>query len=125
MPVLARIFEAAGMSTILVTNMPFWAERVGAPRTLAVDFPFGHILGQPHNVEQQVRVLRAALLTLEEAEKPGTIVHFQEKWPVPQEQAFEDCHPETPPPIMDQMARHMISFFRGIRRGRKGVKPPQ
>jgi len=118
-PVLARIFEAAGMSTILVTNMPFWAEKVGAPRTLAVEFPFGHILGQPHNVDQQMRVLRKALETLEGAQEPGSIAHFQEKWPVPLEEALKDSHPETPPPIMDQMARHMISFFRGIRRGRK------
>jgi hypothetical protein len=123
-PVLARLFEAAGMSTILITNMPFWAKKVGAPRTLAVEFPVGHTQGQPHNVEQQMRVLHEALSVLEMAEAPGTIVHFQEKWPVPLEEALKDCHPEIPPPIMDQMARHMISFFRGIRRGRKGVKQP-
>lgn len=33
MPVLAPIFEIAGMSTVLVTNIPFWSERVGAPRS--------------------------------------------------------------------------------------------
>ncbi len=124
MPVLARLFEAAGMSTIMVTNMPYWSERIGAPRTLAVEFPFGHILGQPNNIEQQLRVLREALRVLEQAKEPGTIVHFQEKWPQPLEQALEDCHPESPPPIMDQMSRHMISFFRGIRRDSKGVKSP-
>ena len=110
------------MSTILVTNMPFWAEKVGAPRTLAVEFPFGQILGQPHNVDQQMRVIDKALEVLETAQEPGTIVHFQEKWPAPLEEAMEDCHPETPPPIMDQMARHMVSFFRGIRRGQKKAK---
>jgi hypothetical protein len=44
-PVLARIFEVAGLSTVVVTNMPFWSDRVGAPRSLGVDFPFGHIIG--------------------------------------------------------------------------------
>ena len=37
MPVLARTLETLGLSTILVTNKPFWAERVGVPRTLAVE----------------------------------------------------------------------------------------
>lgn len=34
MPVLARTLEATGLSTILVTPMPFWAEKIGvlAPR---------------------------------------------------------------------------------------------
>ena len=53
---LARTLETAGLATIMVTNMPFWAEKVGVPRTLAVEFPFGHTLGQPHNVAQQMRV---------------------------------------------------------------------
>ncbi len=119
MPVLARLFEAAGMSTIMVTNMPFWAERVGVPRALAVEFPFGHILGQPHNKEQQMRVLRQALEVLEETEAPGTIVHFQEQWPVPLEEALRDCHPETPPPIAEHMGRHIGSFLRGLRRNKQ------
>ena len=83
MPVLARTFEAAGLSTIMVTNMPFWAKKIGAPRTLAVEFPFGHLLGQPHNREQQMRVIRQALEVLEKAESPGMIVHSEEKWPGP------------------------------------------
>jgi hypothetical protein len=120
-PVLARIFETAGMSTILVTNMPFWAEKMGVPRTLAVEFPFGQILGQPQDVEMQMRVIRRALNVLEEAESPGTIVHFQEKWPVPFEEAIKDCHPDIPPPIAGQMGKHIGSFIRGLRRGKKQV----
>lgn len=121
MPVLARIFEAAGLSTILVTNMPFWAEKMGVPRTLAVEFPFGQILGQPHDVEMQMRVIQGAFKVLEEAESPGTIVHFQEKWPVPLKDALEDCHPDIPPPIAGQMGKHIGSFIRGLRRSRKQV----
>jgi len=116
-PVLARLFEAAGMSTILVTNMPFWTERVGAPRTLAVEFPFGHLLGRPGDRDLQMRVIDRALEVLEQTETPGAIVHFQEKWPEPQEKALHDCHPEQQPPIMDQMGRHIGSFLRGMRRG--------
>ena len=105
------------MSTILVTNMPFWAERVGAPRTLAVEFPFGHILGRPGDREMQTRVIAQAIEVLESAKAPGTIVHFQEKWPEPLEKALHDCHPEKPPPIMGQMGRHIGIFLRGMRRG--------
>lgn len=117
MPVLARTFEAAGLSTIMVTNMPFWAEKIGVPRTLAVEFPFGHILGQPHNKEQQMRVIRQALEVLEQAEAPGTIIHSHEKWPAPLEEACRDSHPETPPPIAADMGRYIGKFLRGLRRG--------
>lgn len=117
MPVLARLFEAAGMSTVLITNMPFWSQRVGAPRTLAVEFPFGHILGRPGDKELQMRVINKALEVLETAEAPGSIVHFQEKWPEPMDKALHDCHPAQPPPIMGQMGRHIGSFLRAMRRG--------
>lgn len=68
---------------MLVTNMPFWPERVGAPRSLAVEFPFGHILGQAHNREMQRRVILQALDVLERSAAPGVIVHFQQPWPEP------------------------------------------
>jgi hypothetical protein len=105
------------MSTILVTNMPFWSQRVGAPRTLAVEFPFGHILGRAGDKELQMRVINHALEVLETAESPGTIVHFQEEWPEPLEKALHDSHPEQAPPIMGQMGRHIGSFLRAMRRG--------
>lgn len=105
------------MSTVLVTNMPYWAEKVGVPRALAVEFPFGHILGQPHNREQQMRVIEQALEVLETAEAPGTIVHSPEKWPTSVEEALSASHPETPPPIMSEMGRHIGQFLRAMRRG--------
>ena len=45
MPVLAQIFEKAGFSTVLVTGMPYWSEKMGVPRTIGAEFPFGHQLG--------------------------------------------------------------------------------
>jgi hypothetical protein len=111
-PVLARTLEAAGLSTILVTNMPFWAEKVGVPRTLAVEFPFGHTLGQPHDVAQQMRVIRQALEVLETAEAPGAIVHSPETWPVPQKEALKDWQPEEPSPVMEVMAPRFLEMMR-------------
>ena len=105
------------MATVMVTNMPFWSERVGAPRSLAVEFPFGHILGRAHDGELQRRVVIRALDVLEQSAGPGTIVHFQEPWPEPLEAARRASHPETPPPIAAEMGRHIGDFLRGMRRG--------
>ena len=118
MPVLARTLEAAGLSTLLVTTMPFWAEKVGVPRTLAVEFPFGHTLGQPHNAAQQRRVIRQALAALETAQTPGTIVHSPETWPVPHKEASKDWQPEEPAPIIQTLAPQILEMMK--ERKRKG-----
>jgi hypothetical protein len=119
-PVLARIFEDAGMSTVLVTNMPFWSERVGAPRSLGVEFPFGHIIGPAGDSAMQTRVILRALDVLAKAEGPGTIAHFQEPWPEPLELARRRSEPEPPPPIASQMGRYIGKFLMGMRRGGLG-----
>jgi hypothetical protein len=115
-PVLARTLEAAGLSTILVTNMPFWSEKTGVPRTLAVEFPFGHMLGQPHDVAQQMRVIRQALEVLETATAPGTIVHSPETWPVPQKEALKDWQPEKPSPLIEETAPRFLEMMRQRRK---------
>lgn len=115
MPVLARTLENAGLATILVTNMPFWAEKIGVPRTLAVEHPFGHILGQPQDSHQQMRVIRQALDVLATAEKPGVIVHSNETWPVAQEAAMNGWQPEEPSPVIG----HMSAAFRKMMRESK------
>lgn len=121
MPVLARTLEEAGLSTVLVTMMPFWAEKTGTPRTLAVEFPFGHMLGQPHHKEQQTRVIRQALAVLETAETPGTIVHSPATWPVPQKEAYKAWQPQEPSPIIQMMAPR----FREMLRERRQQEEPR
>jgi hypothetical protein len=51
-PVLARVIEAAGISTVVVTMVPYLAEASGAPRIVAVEFPFGHPLGHAHDRDE-------------------------------------------------------------------------
>jgi hypothetical protein len=114
--VLARTLEKSGFSTILVTNMPFWAEKIGVPRTLAVEFPFGHTLGQPKNVEQQMRVVRQAIQGLEEIEKPGAILHSPEVWPIPKDVAIREWQPEEPSPVVQLISK---SFREMMRQSRK------
>jgi D-proline reductase (dithiol) PrdB len=117
--VLARTLEAGGLSTIVVTPMPFWAERIGAPRTLAVEFPFGHTLGQPHDAVQQMRVIGQALSVLETAQAPGTIVHSPETWPAPQREAMEDWQPEEPSPLVQMLAPRFREMMRQRRRRKR------
>ena len=100
---------------MVVTMMPIWAEKVGAPRSLAVEFPFGHSLGEPGNEEQQMRIIRQALAVLESAEKPGTIAHSDEQWPQSIEQAIKAWQPEEPSPVIASLA----PTFRDLLRKRR------
>jgi len=101
--VLAQIFEAAGFSTVLVTNMPYWSEKIGAPRTVGVEFPYGHMLGMPGDRETQMTVVRAALALLEEATEPGAIRELDLEWPQPFDEAKKDWQPSEASPIVARM----------------------
>lgn len=112
MPVLARELEAAGFSTVLVTMMPYWVEKIGVPRTLAVEFPFGQTLGQPGQMDQQMRVIREALTVLEESTFSNTIIHSPEVWPVDQKEAYKAWQPPEPSPIIAELAPRFRDMLR-------------
>jgi hypothetical protein len=59
--VLARVLEAAGISTTSISFVREHTEKVKPPRALWVPFPFGHAMGRAGDTELQHRVLRAAL----------------------------------------------------------------
>ena len=65
----------------MITMMPSWAERYGAPRVMAVEFPFGHPLGMAGEPKMQLAVVRDAIRVLAEAREPNTIVQLERKWP--------------------------------------------
>ena len=111
--------EAAGLSTVLVTNMPYWAQKTGVPRTLTVEFPFGHTLGWPHDIDQQMRVIRQALEVLELVEQPGAIVHSPEVWPMPQKEALKDWQPDEASPVIQYLAPRFREIMREGRRKKK------
>ena len=113
---LARTLEEAGLSTVVVTTMPFWVEKIGVPRTLAVEFPFGHTLGRPGDAAQQMRVIRQALEVLETAAAPGTIAHSAEVWPVPQKEATKAWQPAEMSPIIRDFAPRFREMLREQRR---------
>jgi len=114
--VLARTFEEAGLSTVLVTVMPYWAERLGVPRTVGVEFPYGHPLGQPGDRDTQTGIIREALRLLEEATGPGEIRELDYVWPQDLDEAKRDWQPLEPSPII----RMMIEQRRAQRQQREG-----
>jgi hypothetical protein len=101
---LARTFEAAGLPTVIINPMPTWGERFGAPRTLGVEFPFGHPVGMPRDAALQTRVVRAALDLLVSAVPPGPVVaDFPEPWPGEFEDWKKAWQPKQPSPVIKFM----------------------
>ena len=101
MNALARTFEAAGLATVVINIMPVWGRRYGAPRTLGVEFPFGHTCGLAGDDAMQTRVARAALDLLVRAEPPPPVVEdFPEPWPADFDVWKKAWHPKEPSPII-------------------------
>lgn len=100
---LAQEFEKAGLSTVMVTMMPYWAEKMGVPRTLAVEVPFGHAFGVPGDRDMQMSIVRAALALLENAREPGAMSEIEVEWPQPSDEARKDWQPLEPSPIIKVM----------------------
>ena len=99
MPVLARVIEAVGISTVMVTAMPDLAERLGVPRIVGVEFPFGHTLGHAGEREEQMKVIRDALRVLRDASEPNAVEHLPYEWP-DFERWKQAWHPSEPAPII-------------------------
>lgn len=90
--------------------MPYFSELGGAPRTLAVEFPFGQTMG--HDADQQMRVSKEALNLLQTADSPGALVHSEESWHIPQKEAYKTWQPAEPSPIIGVMASQLRSMMR-------------
>ena len=117
MPVLARAIEAAGISTVLVTMMPWWAEKLGAPRTLGVEFPYGHPLGHAGEREEQLAVIRRALRVLAEAKAPGSIEHGEMPWTGDEREWRKRWQPSEPSPIIAFLRERALQQAQGRREG--------
>jgi hypothetical protein len=98
--VLARWIEAAGIPTVVVTMMPDLGPKLHTPRTVGVEFPFGHPFGMPHDTGMQHRVLGEALHVLAGAHRAGTRVDIDLEWPVPRKEAYKGWQPAEPSPIV-------------------------
>lgn len=61
MSVLAHVFEAAGIATVVLSSVRAMAAKVAPPRALHCEFPLGRPLGVPNDTVFQHDVLRRAL----------------------------------------------------------------
>ncbi|MCU0577752.1 MAG: hypothetical protein MUD15_13170 [Desulfobacterota bacterium] len=80
MGLIQREVEKAGIPTIGISIVRQYTEKVKPPRTIFLKWPFGHPLGEPHNVAQQRSVLKKALEALYAVDTPGTIVDIPWRW---------------------------------------------
>ena len=89
MSVLARVFEAAGLTTVAIALVREHAERVRPPRALWVPFYFGYALGKPDDPEFQHQVIAAMLATLDAESGPALADYPEEAGPIGMPQASE------------------------------------
>ena len=77
MSVLAHVFEAAGIATVVLSSVREMAVKVAPPRVLHCEFPLGRPLGKPGDAAFQHDVIRRAFALLDEASGP-VIVDYPE-----------------------------------------------
>lgn len=80
MGLVARVIEARGIPTVLVSTGRDLTEQVLPPRSVFVNFPMGNPFGKPGDVAMQRRVLSDALRLAETATRGGTIVDLPYAW---------------------------------------------
>lgn len=95
--------------------MPFWATRIGTPRTLAVEFPFGHTLGMPGSTAVQHHIIDEALRVLETAESPDALVESTAVFPPTDLPPHKLWHPPEPAPIIAMLGPQIRKMVRNQR----------
>ncbi len=120
MSTLAHVFEAAGMSTVVLASMADVARKIHPPRVLACEFPLGRPLGKPADVAFQRQVLNQAFAMLHATEP--VFEHFPEvvaSDEMPMACALPPRDDPHAPASVDE-ARGLISAYRRAV-SRKGV----
>ncbi|MCI0622141.1 MAG: hypothetical protein L0387_10820 [Acidobacteria bacterium] len=79
MGLIQRAIEAAGIPTVSISILREVTEKVRPPRAVFLRWPFGHPLGEPFHVTQQLTVLRDAFQLLDTAQ-PGEIHDLPYRW---------------------------------------------
>jgi hypothetical protein len=99
-----RQIEAAGFSTITLSNIPDLTAAVCVPRIAAIEYPFGLTVGLPGDDADQRAALRAALAPLQEMSMPGSIRHLP--FALPETMSDLNIAPPESPPIAKYITRH-------------------
>jgi hypothetical protein len=77
---IQRVIEQQGIPTIGISIVREYTEKVRPPRTVALQWPFGHPLGEPGNISQQRAVLFEVFKALKKIEVPGEIIDLPFRW---------------------------------------------
>lgn len=80
MSLIARVVESYGMCTVALSLNREISEKIGAPRTLYLRYPYGAPLGEPGDVDQQRTILRDMFQALKTVKEPGTIIDLPYRW---------------------------------------------
>lgn len=112
---LAHVFEAAGIATVVLSSVREMAVKTAPPRALHCEFPLGRPLGRPGDPEFQHDVLARAFALLDAPVGPVLVDH-----PVVIESDAEpvSC---TLPPRFDPGLAPAVDEARGIRRAYERV----
>jgi len=98
------LIEAAGISTITLSNVPALTASVSVPRIAAIEHPFGRTLGNPGDRDLQIAILRRTLNALRNIDQPGGIQHLPFVWIEQLGKQRSDHH--VSPPIAKYLARN-------------------
>lgn len=109
-----RAIEAAGFSTLTLSNIPDLTAATNAPRVAGVERPPGLNVGAPGDRAGQLAVLRAALAAFEAIDTPGDVVHLPLPWVEPDPPV--NHHPAQNPPIVGHIVRNPWQLPRLLRR---------
>ncbi|NPV58443.1 MAG: hypothetical protein HPY75_02125 [Actinobacteria bacterium] len=77
---IARVVESYGMCTVALSLNREISEKIGAPRTLYLRYPYGAPLGEPGDVNQQRAILKDMFQALKTIKEPGTIIDLPYRW---------------------------------------------
>lgn len=123
MSTLAHVFEAAGLSTIVLGSNRSVVERMRPPRVLHCEFPLGRPLGKPGDAAFQRDVLERAFALLD-ATEPVLEVHPEtiEADEVPMACSLPPRYDPTLPPAVDEAQGLRAAYDRAVaRRGATSV----
>ena len=95
MGLVARVIEAAGISTAVHSWIPELSESVGSPRVVGVGYPGSVPFGLPGDPKGQRAVLQASLEAAARTGEPGQRVDLPFEWPA----RTRVPKPPKPPPI--------------------------
>jgi len=112
---LAHVFEAAGLSTIVLASMKEVAQKMEPPRTLYCEFPLGRPLGRPNDPVFQRSVLDHALGLLTATDSVlETYPEIIESDETPMACAIPPRHDASLPPAVDEAKGIRAAYDRAV-----------